>query len=149
MGAPYVPSLKKELQHAFSEVYKVGNGDTVVDLGSGDGRVLLEAKRRGAGCVGVELNPLLALISKARLGRHAKIAITDMWQFELPAATTLVYVFSVSRDVRKLERWIQAEAIRLDKELYLMTFGAGLPTVKPAKVRKAHSLYVIRPLQVN
>lgn len=149
MGAPYVPSLKKELQQAFGEVYEVGSGDVVVDLGSGDGRVLLEAKRRGADCVGVELNPLLALISKVRLGSRAKIVVANMWQFKLPAATTLVYVFSVSRDIKKLEQWIQSEAIRLDKELYLMTFGASLPSIKPVKVRNAHSLYAIRPLQVN
>ncbi|PNH07493.1 hypothetical protein TSOC_006036, partial [Tetrabaena socialis] len=37
----------------------VGPGDCVYDLGCGDGRVLVAAARRGARCVGYELDPEL------------------------------------------------------------------------------------------
>ena len=146
-GAPYVPSLKKEVRAAFDELYPLNKDDFVVDLGSGDGSVLLVASAYQAGGLGIELNPLLAYISRLRLGKRAKIIIGNMWLAKFPPQTTLVYVFSVSRDVRKLEHLMQQEAVRLDKELMLMTFGAALPTVEPIKTRNAHSLYSFKPLQ--
>jgi len=148
-GAPYVPSLRKEVRRALSELYPLNKGDVVVDLGSGDGIVLLEASKKGAIGFGVELNPFLVLISKLRLRGRAKITLGNMWLTRLPANVSLVYVFAVSRDTKRLERFVQAEANRLEKDVSLMTFGAKLPTVKPVRVRKAHSLYIFKPLQAD
>lgn len=149
VGAPYVPSLHKEVKAAFRELYHVDKQDVVVDLGSGDGSVLVAASIQGARCFGVELNPLLVLISRLRLGRKATIELGNMWQVTLPSNTTLVYAFVVSRDVKKLERLMMREAQRLGKELHLMTFGAALPTTEPVKIRNAHSLYSFKPLQAD
>jgi len=41
-----------------------GGGRSLVDVGSGDGRIVLEAARRGYKAHGVELNPWLVLYSK-------------------------------------------------------------------------------------
>ena len=148
-GAPYVPSLGKEVRNAFKELCPVSKKDTVVDLGSGDGSVLLAASKAGAHCVGVELNPALVIISRLRLGKRADIHLGNMWLTQLPPQTTLVYAFVVSRDTKRLKKYMQAEANRLKKDVNLMTFGAMLPNVEPLQVRKAHSLYVFRPLQAD
>lgn len=146
-GAPYVPSLRKEVRGAFVELYPLTKQDTVVDLGSGDGSVLLEASKREAVCIGIELNPLLVLISRLRIGKYGHVMLGNMWALELPAGTTLVYAFTVSRDTKRLTHYMQKEANRLNKSLVLMTFGAGLPKQTPVKVLKAHSLYEFMPLQ--
>lgn len=148
-GAPYVPSLTKEVRAAFNELNPLTTQDYVVDLGSGDGSVLVEASKLGAAGMGVELNPVLILISRLRLRGRATIVAGNMWLTKLPAQTTLVYAFTVSRDTKKLEAFMAKEAIRLNKELMLMTFGAKLPGVSPIKVRKAHSLYLFKPLQAE
>lgn len=148
-GAPYVPSLKKEVRAAFKELYEVGPNDTVVDLGSGDGAVLLEATHLGAYGYGYELNPILVLISKFRLGKKASIQLGDMWNTTLPEATTLVYVFAVSRDSRRLGKYLQVQASKQQRTVRVMTFGTGLVGFTAIATRKAHSLYEIRPLQVE
>jgi len=148
-GAPYVPSLRKEVSGAFKELYLLSKKDLVVDLGSGDGSILLAASKSGAHCFGVELNPVLVFISKLRLGKRADIQLGNMWLTKLPSETTLVYAFVVSRDTKRLERRLQTEANRLNKELLLMTFGAALPSKHPVRIRKAHSLYSFKPLQVH
>lgn len=148
-GAPYVPSLHREVRQAFIELYPLDKYDVVVDLGSGDGVVLLEASRHGARLIGVELNPFLVFISRLRLGARATIKLGNMWQTRLPSDISLVYAFAVSRDTKRLEKFMQSEANRLKKDISLMTFGATLPHVSPLRVRKAHSLYVFKPLQAD
>ena len=146
-GAPYVPSLKKEVKAAFKELYPVSKRDTVVDLGSGDGGVLLEAAKYGAKCYGYELNPLLVLISRIRLGRRGQVYTRNLWRTDLPEGTTLVYVFAVSRDIKRLETYLQAQAVKLEKPFMVMTFGATFAQRKPTRERKAHFLYEFSPLQ--
>lgn len=148
-GAPYVPSLRREVRGAFDSLYPLGGADTIVDLGSGDGSVLVEASRHGAACYGVELNPLLVIISRLRLRKKAKITLGNMWLYKLPARTTLVYVFSVSRDAKKLEKFMQIAANRHKREIALMTFGPDLGSRQPVARHNAHALYLFKPLQVD
>lgn len=54
--ARYEPSPMPVVQ-AMMEAARVGAGDTVYDLGCGDGRIVIEAARRGARAVCVELDP--------------------------------------------------------------------------------------------
>ncbi len=148
-GAPYVPSLRGEVRSAFENLYDVGKDDLVVDLGSGDGQVLLEATRRGAGGYGYELNPLLVAISMLRLRGKATIKLADMWTISLPKNTSLVYVFSVSRDSRRLGTFLQRQADEHDTMLRVMTFGTGLVDFEPTKSLNAHNLYEIHPSRNN
>lgn len=146
-GAPYVPTLQPELRAAFRLLYKVGPRDVVVDLGSGDGRVLLEAVRQGARGVGYELNPFLAAISRLRVRSGAVIHMRDMWGAVLPVETTLVYVFTVSRDVRRLSKLVQSHADTHGCAFHVMTFGPPLKDRTPLRTLRGHSLYEIHPIQ--
>ena len=54
---PYEPS-PPEVVHAMLELAKVGPNDLVYDLGSGDGRIVIEAARAfGARGVGIDIDP--------------------------------------------------------------------------------------------
>jgi SAM-dependent methyltransferase len=65
----YVPTPTRVVE-AMLSVADVGPGDVVYDLGSGDGRIVIAAARRGARGVGIELDP--GLIAEA--SRNAKKA---------------------------------------------------------------------------
>ena len=144
-GAPYVPTLNKELGEAFSKLYAVGPNDTVVDLGAGDGRVVRAAVAKGAVAYGYELNPLLVLIAKLRVGRTGRVQLRDMWSVKLPQSTTLVYVFTVSRDSKRLRNYLQQEANRLNAKLAVMTFGPTFKDLNPVATHRGHALYEFRP----
>ena len=144
-GAPYVPSLRREVRAAFDELYPVTDEDTVVDLGSGDGLVLAEAANKGARCLGYEINPFLVLVSRLRLRGRATICMSNMWTAALPSDVTLVYAFSVTRDSERLGRYVQAQADLQQRTIHMMTFGTGLKGYEPIRSLKAHSLYEIRP----
>jgi SAM-dependent methyltransferase len=148
-GAPYVPSRRKYIKRAFTELYGVGPKDVVVDIGSGDGVVLRVAAEQGAQAVGYEIHPLLVLISKLLSAGNSrvKVRLANFWRAELPADTTLVYAFSVSRDNKKLKRKLQQECDRLGRPLTLMCYASPLPDVQPEKIFEAYYLYRFRPLQ--
>ena len=73
----------------------VKRGDFVIDLGSGDGRiVILAAKRFEATGLGVEINPRLVEISKtnarnAGVADKAEFRVQDLFKTDLAAATVI------------------------------------------------------------
>ena len=148
-GAPYVPSKKKDIARAFDELYELSAKDTLVDIGSGDGIVLRETARRGANAVGYELNPLLVFVSRwlSRRQPNVTIHLADFWHVQLPDETTVTYTFGESRDIEKIARKVAAEAARLNKRLYFISYGFRLEGLKPQKTAGAHHLYRFDPLQ--
>jgi len=148
-GAPYVPSHAREVKQAFSELYPLGTKDMVIDVGSGDGIVLRLAAQRGARAIGYEINPFLVIISRLFSWGSALVTVelADFWFKQLPAETTLVYAFTVSRDVDKLADKLQKEANRLGKPLMFIIYGADLKHRKPLKKHRGHHLYEFAPLQ--
>lgn len=148
-GAPYVPSKRKELKRAFDTLYTPSKKDVVVDIGSGDGVVLRMAAAYGARAIGYELNPLLVLISNL-LGRGDKrvsARVANFWLVKLPEETTFVYVFAVSRDIKRIAGKIQKEVNRTGRPLKLMTYGSRIPGKIPIGTIGAHNLYDFAPLQ--
>lgn len=140
-GAPYVPTLKKQLQRAL-DLAGVKPGMTIVDLGSGDGRLLLAAARRGCWAVGYELNPLLVIYTKLRtypVRKQVSVKVRDFWRTPLPDDTDVVFVFLARPFMAKLERHLQAEAARLSRTIVLISFGFALPSKRPAA--QAGALY--------
>lgn len=56
LDVPYVPTPQPVVDQML-EIADVGEGDYVIDLGSGDGRIVISAVKRGARGHGVDLNP--------------------------------------------------------------------------------------------
>jgi SAM-dependent methyltransferase len=61
---PYVATPEAVVM-GMLDLAQVGPGDVLYDLGSGDGRIVIAAARRGARTVGVEIDPDLVLQSRA------------------------------------------------------------------------------------
>src|SRR3982751_238116 len=70
-GAPYLPTLKPQIQTAL-KLADLKSGQTLLELGCGDGKVLIAAAQRGLHVVGYELNPLLFLVAWLRTRRYRK-----------------------------------------------------------------------------
>ena len=76
------------------EVAKVTAQDFVIDLGSGDGRIVIAAGKRGARGFGVELNENLVQLSNEEAARQGvaervQFHVRDMFQTDLSPASVL------------------------------------------------------------
>jgi hypothetical protein len=79
-GAPYLPTLKPQIETAL-DLLDLKPGQTLIEVGSGDGRVLLAAAHRGLHAVGYELNPILVLFSLWHTRKVRKQAVvSDGWR---------------------------------------------------------------------
>lgn len=148
-GAPYVPSKKRDLKIAFRELYPLSKQDVLIDIGAGDGVVLREAIRAGAGrAIGYELNPILVVIGRW-LGRsfpQTKIILKDFWSVKLPPDTTVIYTFGDTRDIDKMAQKVANEAERLQKPLYLISYGFRSRRFTPLREVEPFILYRFEPL---
>jgi SAM-dependent methyltransferase len=76
------------------DMAKVGPGDYVIDLGSGDGRMVIAAARRGAQAHGVEFNPDMVELARknanaAGVTRLATYEKGDLFEADLSKATVV------------------------------------------------------------
>ena len=137
VGPPYVPTLTRQIETAL-DLLDLQPGQTLLELGAGDGRVLVAAARRGLKVVGYELNPLLALIAWLRTRRFRKqvtVVWGSYWQAWPPADG--IFTFMLPRYMSRLDRTIVA---RRTGQLRLATFAFVIPNKKP--VRKRHGVFL-------
>ena len=98
--------------------------DVVMDLGSGDGRNIIAAARRGARAVGVEYNPELVELSR-RLAREAGVADKatfvqgDMYEADISQATVLALFLKPENLDRMQEKFL---ALKPGTKIVLNTF---------------------------
>ena len=88
------------------DMAKVTPQDFVMDLGSGDGRNIIAAAKRGARAVGVEYNPQMVEFStrtaeKEGVADKAKFVQGDMYEADISQATVLA-LFLLPENLRKL-----------------------------------------------
>jgi SAM-dependent methyltransferase len=101
----WVPSPESTVEKML-DVAKVTPQDFVVDLGSGDGRNVIAAAKRGARGLGVEYNPDMVELSKrnaqkAGVGDKAQFVQGDMYAAEFSQATVLA-LFLLPENLNKL-----------------------------------------------
>lgn len=145
-GAPYVPTHTTGIENIF-ELYDFSHGEVLVDLGSGDGRVLQAVARRGVTAVGYELNPFLVWYSRIRLRGlpQASVRLDDFWRVALPDQTAVVFVFLAHPFMNKLLRKLDHEAARLGRPIILMSYGMELPGHTPWRKKGGLLAYRITP----
>jgi precorrin-6B methylase 2 len=82
------------LVNKMLDMAKVTPRDFVMDLGSGDGRTVIAAARRGARAMGIEYNPEMVALSqknaeKAGVSRSATFMKADLFQTDFSKATVI------------------------------------------------------------
>jgi hypothetical protein len=148
IGAPYVPSHKKDVKRVFDH-FGLNSSDTLIDIGSGDGVVLRMASSYAAKSIGYEINPVLVVISRLLSLGDTKVTILlqNAWTANLPQSTTIVYAFAVNRDEKKLVSLLQREVNRLQKPLKLLCYGSPFKHMISVDTFEAYHLYIFQPLQ--
>lgn len=139
-GAPYLPTLKPQIKAAL-ELVELKPGDTLLELGSGDGRVVLEAAKQGISVIGYELNPLLVVISRLRTWRYRKqvrIIWGNFWGSELPKSEA-IFTFLLPKYMEKLNKKVEQSNT---KPVKLVSFAFEIPSKKPAKIVNGVYLYL-------
>jgi predicted RNA methylase len=113
IGAAYSPS-SKDVVRKMLEMAEVDSDDLLYDLGSGDGRIVLEAaKRYNARAVGVEADPLRVIWSKILvmtngLQNQIQIVWGNLFHQNISNAT-VVTVFLWQRTNEKLKEKLLEE----------------------------------------
>jgi precorrin-6B methylase 2 len=139
LGAPYVPTLHKQRETAL-DLLNLKPGQTLIDLGCGDGAMLIAAAKREINAVGYEINPLLVLIAwlrTRRYGNKVKIVQGNFWQKDWPQADA-VFVFLTNRYMDRLNQNMQS---RFKKPVKLVTYGFSLSGKKASATKGACFLY--------
>lgn len=111
-GAPYVPTDKRRVQEMIA-LSGIRPGEKLVDLGSGDGRIVVAAAKAGAVAEGWEVNPYLWLISVWNIWRHgvrgrARVHLGTYWTQPFRDADVIT-LFLITTQMRPMERKLRAE----------------------------------------
>ncbi len=89
----YVPTPQSVVD-TMLDIAKVGGGDVLIDLGSGDGRVVVTAAKRGARAMGVDLDPVLLkqareLAEREGVADRATFREQNLFETDLSTATVV------------------------------------------------------------
>ncbi|KAM4028578.1 ATP synthase subunit C lysine N-methyltransferase-like isoform 2-T2 [Anomaloglossus baeobatrachus] len=108
---PFVPATEVQMENIL-KMLKFRSG-TFVDIGSGDGRIVIAAAKKGFQAVGYELNPWLVWYSRYKAWRegvhqNTKFNISDLWKVSFSQYTNVV-IFGVPHMMPLLERKLQNE----------------------------------------
>ncbi|MDX1375168.1 MAG: class I SAM-dependent methyltransferase [Burkholderiales bacterium] len=108
---PFVVS-PQEVVHRMLRIAEVGPQDMLIDLGSGDGRVVIGAARRGARALGVEIDP--DLVAQARenaarenLSERARFAHQDLFETDLSQASVVTMYLLPQINLKLMPRLLQ------------------------------------------
>lgn len=143
-GAPYLPTLDAQKKAAL-KLLNLEKGQTLLELGSGDGRVLLAAAEKGLHVVGYELNPILVLISYYRTRKYrsqVRIIWGNYWHMVWPR-TDGIYVFLLDRYMKKLDKKITQNYP--EQKIKLASLAFKVPGKEIVKEKKGVYLYEYLP----
>jgi SAM-dependent methyltransferase len=114
-----------ELTERMLDLAQLTPEDFVMDLGSGDGRNIIAAARRGARALGVEFNPDMVELSRrnaaqAGVADKAQFVQGDMFEADISQATVMA-LFLLPDNLRKLTP--KFAALRPGTRIVANTFG--------------------------
>jgi SAM-dependent methyltransferase len=139
------------------EMAKVSPEDFVMDLGSGDGRLVITAAKRGARALGVEYNPDMVELSKQNANKEgvsgkADFIQADLFEVDLSKATVITLFLTTHLNLRlrpkllelkpgtrivsntfTMEDWVADESFMIEDDCY--SWCNALLWIVPAKVQ--------------
>jgi precorrin-6B methylase 2 len=137
--APYQPVAGQEgkdavwvptpdaLVHKMLDMARVGPGDYLIDLGSGDGRLVIAAAKRGARALGIEYNAELVELSRrnaeaAGVAAAARFVRADLFETSFSEATVVTVFLPPSINLRLRPKLL---ALRPGTRVVSNTFNMG------------------------
>lgn len=111
-GALYIPTDARTVENML-DAAGLTACDTLVDIGSGDGRLVVAAAQRGIVSKGYEINPALVWVSnraikKAGMEHLASVEWKNFWDVDL-SPYSVVTIFGIKHIMGRLERKLGRE----------------------------------------
>lgn len=136
----WAPSEAASVETAL-DLAAVGPSDRLIDLGCGDGQVLLAAARRGASVAGIEADPDLVEEARAHLadaGVAADVRVGDLFDVDLDLDADVLFTYLAPATLQRLlPRVAQHRAARL------VTVDFDVPGLVPTRRSGSARLYVL------
>lgn len=163
LDLPYVATKRNKVS-TIIDLASIKPGETAVDLGSGDGRLLIAAAKQGALAIGYEINPMLVWITQIKslirgyssnevrsLNRNSsrsartikgsvKVHRSDLWKAELKTAD-VIFVYARQGTMQKMEDFVYKNAKRGAQVVVNTDLTKPFPTKKPLKSQNDIYLY--------
>nr|CAI5844422.1 unnamed protein product [Callosobruchus analis] len=130
---PYIPATSEQINNILNALK--GRTGTVVDLGSGDGRIVLETAKEKFISHGVELNPWLVVYSKfdgfrKGLSDKTRFYRKDLWKYDISKYDNII-IFGVEQMMGDLEKKILKEC---KSGCNIIACRFPLPNMVPSKI---------------
>jgi len=139
-GPVFVRSADDKL-HTMLSLPNLSKQTKIIDLGSGDGKVLLALAKKGIEGTGVEINPILAAQSRKNIAQAGFKGITilrqSFWKTNL-SQYDVVFFYGTSYIMKKLEEKLKKE---LKPGAQFVSNYFKLPNLKPVKSKNGVYLY--------
>jgi cyclopropane fatty-acyl-phospholipid synthase-like methyltransferase len=140
---PFVPSSEDRLQ-TMLDLAGVTPGIKTIDLGCGDGRIVLAMAKLGAEAHGVEIDPgrfekTREEIEKAGLRDHAFVTHASIWETDLNEYD-IVTIYGITGMMERLEQKLKKES---HPKTRFISNGFRLPNAEPVETRNSVYLYIM------
>lgn len=154
---PYVATKKGKIDTIIS-LAQIKEEERVVDLGSGDGRLLFATAQKGAHAIGYEINPFLIWLTriKARFFLHPRgvfkattrlhpggvtVKRQSLWQSQKDLKKAdVIFVYAYRKSMQKFEDFVFQNA---KKGTRIVVNTNPFPTKKPIKSENGIFLYKV------
>ncbi len=144
IGAPWAPTRIAAVKKAFDDI-GIDAKDVVVDLGAGDGAIIIQAASRGARAVGYELSPIMWIVAYIRALGHKRIAIKygNLYNATLPSSTTLIFFFLMPKHMDQVGKYLASQQI--SSATLVLSYAFSFKNIAPARIyreKKCAPLYL-------
>lgn len=156
LDLPYV-ATKREKIATIIKLAGIKPKETVVDLGSGDGRLLFAAAQKGARAVGYEVNPYLVILTRLKyqflkrniIRSYKKTFIgpvtvyrQSLWQADLKKAN-IIFVYGRGKTMKRFEDFVFKNARKGTRIIVNTDLTKPFPTKRPLKSENGIFLYKV------
>lgn len=133
IGAPWAPTRRRAIERALGEL-EIDEKDVIVDLGAGDGKVLLAAAARGAQAIGYELSPIMWVVAWLRTIRlpNARVQFRNFFRQTLPHDTTIIFMFLMPDTLPRLQRYLTKQS--LPNLQFVLSYAFPFKDIQPLGV---------------
>jgi SAM-dependent methyltransferase len=151
LDVPYVPT-PHDVVASMLDVTNVGPGDYVIDLGSGDGRIVIAAAERGALGHGIDLNPVRvseAINNARKAGVDDRVVFIEGDLFDADISRATVITMYLLSSVNLKLRPVLLEELRPGTRIVSHSFSMGdWEADEHIRVDNRHVYYWVIPAKV-
>jgi predicted RNA methylase len=130
LDVPYQPTPLSVVS-AMLDLAEVGPDDILIDLGCGDGRIVMMAAYRGAMAIGIDNDPQCIIECNALAGPRMSFYLSEIENVNLRVATVIT-MFLNGEAMKQLERRMMND---IDPGTRIVSYVHMFPNWEPSALR--------------